>query len=75
MREITLDELISSIRDLASSFASNSEEVRKEVTSMSGECINAPFFEIYFFVNYSQVLSAKYGKLRESTWICLINKL
>ena len=32
----TLEKLISSIRDLASSFASNSEEVRREVTSMSG---------------------------------------
>ena len=35
-RDETLFQLISSIRELASSFCSNSEEVRKEVTSMSG---------------------------------------
>ena len=34
--EKNLKKIISSIKDLASSFCSNSEEVRKEVTSMSG---------------------------------------
>ena len=37
--EKNLEKIISSIKDLASSFCSNSEEVRKEVTSMSGKTI------------------------------------
>ena len=33
---VNLDELIHSIRELASSFAENSEEIRREVSSLSG---------------------------------------
>ena len=46
-RDETLIQLISSIRELASSFCSNSEEVRKEVTSMSGT--SEPRQKIFFF--------------------------
>ena len=47
----TLLQLISSIRDLASSFASNSEEVRREVTSMSGK--NQRLFKLALNLSFS----------------------